>query len=214
MNLPNGITIARILAAPIVSALILSARFELRILAFVIFIVAAVSDVWDGYLARSRGLITDFGKLADPIADKLLIFATFIPIYIVSHRPGAADVLPVVPYWKTLPLWVVIVVLGREVLITAFRMFAKGRGVVIPAGKEGKYKTVFQNVFIGSTILWYALRGEALEHRWVGAFWSFWTVFHGLFVAISLGAAVLLTAYSLLVYLWRYRAVVTSPNAT
>ena len=214
MNLPNGITIARIIAAPMVSALILSDRFEHRILAFVIFIVAAASDVWDGYLARSRGLITDFGKLADPIADKLLIFATFIPIYIASHRPEAADVLPVVPYWKTLPLWVVIVVLGREVLITAFRVFAKGRGVVIPAGKEGKHKAIFQNAFIGSAILWYALRGEALEHGWVGPFWSFWTVFHGLFVAISLGAAVLLTAYSLMVYLWRYRALVTSPNAT
>ncbi|MEE8521221.1 MAG: CDP-alcohol phosphatidyltransferase family protein [Gemmatimonadota bacterium] len=214
MNLPNGITIARILATPIVFALILSDRFGYQVLAFVIFIIAAVSDLWDGYIARSRGLITDFGKLADPIADKLLTFATFIPFYILSHRPGSQEGLAVVPWWGTLPLWVLIVVLGRELLITAFRAFAKRRGVVIPAGKEGKYKMVFQNIYIGSQILWIALRDRALEQGWDSPFWSFWQVFHGSVVAISLAAAVILTAYSLIVYLWRYRALVIELGTT
>ncbi len=209
MNLPNGITVARLVAAPVVFFLILGGGFGQLLFAFIFFVVAAVSDVWDGYLARRRGQITDFGKLVDPIADKLLVIVTFIPFYIVSHRPDLSPVLPVVPWWQTLPLWVLLVVLGRELTITVFRGFAKRRGVVIAAGREGKYKALVQNVFIGAEILWLALRDRALERSWDSAFWSFWTDFHGAFVGITLAVAVLLTAYSLFVYLWRYRALVS-----
>lgn len=210
MNLPNGITVARFIAAPVVFVLLLNGGFGPFVLAFILFVSAALSDIWDGYLARRRGEITDFGKLADPIADKLLVFATFIPFYIVSHRPGEVGALPIVPLWQTLPLWVLLLVLGREVLITVFRGFAKRKGVVIPAGKEGKYKALLQNLFIGSLILWWAIRHRALERVWDTPFWSFWKVFHGSFVMITLIVAVALTAYSLLVYLWRYRALVVS----
>ncbi len=175
------------------------------ILAFVIFVSAAASDVWDGYLARRRGQITDFGKLADPIADKFLVLSTFLPFYLVSLRAGATPELSVVPGWRTLPLWVLIVVLGREFLITLYRGFAKRKGVVIAAGKAGKYKALFQNLFIGGEILWLALRTRALERSWDSAFWSFWKIFHGSYVAITLAVAVVLTAYSLAVYLWAYR---------
>jgi CDP-diacylglycerol--glycerol-3-phosphate 3-phosphatidyltransferase len=212
VNLPNGITVARIVAAPVVFALILSGGFGQLLLAFILFVIAALSDLWDGYLARRRGQITDFGKLADPIADKLLVVSTFVPFYIVSVRE-AMTTLSVVPYWAVLPLWVLLVVLGREFLITVFRWFAKGRGVVIAAGKEGKYKATFQNMFMGGEILWLAVRSRALERGWDSPFWSFWKVFHGSFVAITLAIAVLLTAYSLLVYLWRYRSVVGSRAA-
>jgi phosphatidylglycerophosphate synthase len=98
--------------------------------------------------------------------------------------------------------------LGREFLITLFRGFAKRQGVVIAAGKEGKYKALLQNLFIGGEILWLALRSRALEHGWDSPFWSFWKVFHGSYIAITLTVAVLLTAYSLFVYLWRYRRIV------
>ena len=136
MNLPNGITVARVAATPILFLLLLSGGFMQLVLAFLLFLTAAISDIWDGYLARRRGQITDFGKLADPIADKLLVIATFIPFYVVSHRTAVAAVdVAVVPWWQTLPMWVLLVVLGREVLITVFRGFAKHRGVVIPAGK-------------------------------------------------------------------------------
>lgn len=214
MNLPNGITIARIAVTPALFALIMSESFGLRIVAFVLFIAAAVSDLWDGYIARRRGQITDFGKLADPIADKLLTLATFLPFYLISHPPQTTAGLAVVPWWDTLPLWVLMVVLGRELLITVFRAYAKSQGVVIPAGKVGKYKTVFQNLFIGGEILWLAIRSEAIEQGWQTSFWAFWQVFHGSFVAITLGAAVVLTAYSMVVYLWRYRSLVASPRAT
>lgn len=205
MNLPNGITVARIAATPILFALILDSGFNPLLIAFILFVAAAVSDLWDGYLARRRGQITDFGKLADPIADKLLVVATFVPFYMISHRPGAELEPAIVPGWGTLPLWVVIVVLGRELLVTVFRQIARHRGVVIAAGKEGKYKALVQNLFIGSLILWLALRYRAIAAGWDTPFWSFWKAFHGSFVAVSLAIAVLLTAYSMAVYLWRYR---------
>ncbi len=207
MNLPNFITVARTLAAPVIFALILSGGFGSLLVAFVLFLAAAISDIWDGYLARRRGQITDFGKLADPIADKLIVVVTFVPFYIVSRGAPSSEV-PVVFGWDVLPLWVLIVVLGRELLITVFRGLAKRKGVVIAAGKEGKFKAVFQNMFMGGEILWLALRSRALERAWDTPFWSFWKVFHGSYVAITLTIAVVLTAYSLAVYLWRYRALV------
>jgi CDP-diacylglycerol--glycerol-3-phosphate 3-phosphatidyltransferase len=206
VNLPNGITVARVLAAPVIFFLILNGGFGQLLVGFVLFVTAGVSDIWDGYLARRRGQITDFGKLADPIADKLLVLGTFVPFYTVSL--ASTEDLAVVPVWQSLFLWVLIIVLGREVLITLFRGFAKRKGVVIAAGKEGKYKALMQNLFIGGEILWLALRSRALERGWDSAFWSFWKVFHGSYIAITLTVAVLLTAYSLLVYLWRYRTIV------
>lgn len=208
MNLPNGITVARIVATPVVLLMILGGGFGQLIFVFILFLTAAVSDIWDGYLARRRGQITTFGKLLDPIADKLLVVATFIPFYVLSLSEGPSTAVAVVPFWGVLPLWVLLVVLGRELLITLFRGFAKQKGIVIPAGKAGKYKALFQNLFIGSEILWLALRSRALERSWDSAFWSFWTIFHGSFVAITLGIAVVLTAYSLAVYLWQYRSLV------
>ncbi len=209
MNLPNGITIARVVLTPVIFALILSGGFERTMIAFALFIAAALSDVWDGYIARSRGLITDFGKLADPIADKALTLATFVPFYVLSHRPGPDGGLGVVPWWGSLPLWVLIVVLGRELAITLFRAYATRRGIVIAAGTAGKYKATFQSIYIGSQILWLALRQHALDREWDTPCWSFWKMFHGSVVAISLAVAVLLTAYSLLVYLWQYRTLIT-----
>ena len=206
MNLPNFVTVARVLATPVLFFLILHGGFGSLIVAFIGFLVAAASDVWDGYLARSRGQITDFGKLADPIADKILVLSTFIPFYIISLREGTASAVDVLPFWGVLPLWVLLVVLGREFVITVFRGFAKKKGVVIAAGKEGKYKALFQNLFIGGEIFWLVLRSRALERGWDSPFWSFWKVFHGSYVAVTLAIALLLTVYSLAVYLWRYRS--------
>src|SRR5690606_37961918 len=104
------------------------------------------------------------------------------------------------------PIWVVLLIFGRELFITLFRSFAARRGVVIPAGPAGKYKTVFQNIFIGAAILWYALQAAAVDYRWDGAFWSGWEAFHFGFCVVTLGIAIVLTVYSMLVYLWGYRA--------
>jgi CDP-diacylglycerol---glycerol-3-phosphate 3-phosphatidyltransferase len=208
LNLPNVITIARILLALLIIPLLFIDGFTPRIIAFVVFLVAAFSDLWDGHLARSRGLVTDLGKLLDPLADKLLLVATFVPFYLLSGRFPPETRFP----WLggTFPLWIVLLVFGRELFITLFRAWAARRGVVIPAGPSGKYKTVFQSIFIGSTILWYALQPLALDRGWSGGLWSGWSTFHFWFSVAMLSVAVVLTIYSMAVYLWNYRALVTS----
>src|SRR5256885_17174596 len=92
---------------------------------------------------------------SDPIADKLLLFATLIPIFWLTRHPTIL-VDYRIPWWGSLPVWVALLLVGREILITIFRFFAKRRGIVIPAMAAGKLKAVVQNVFIGATIAWFA----------------------------------------------------------
>ena len=198
LNLPNSITIARILACPVIFVLALSPRVSHLLWAFGLFVLAAVSDLWDGYLARKHDLVTDMGKLLDPMADKLLLVSTFIPFYIVSHRP---DPVTDIPWWGPLPLWVVVVIFGRELAVTFFRSWAARRGSVVSAGPSGKFKAFAQNIFIGSLLFWYALARSARERGWEGdILWTFWSEFHGAVVAISLAVALVLTVYSMGVY--------------
>jgi CDP-diacylglycerol---glycerol-3-phosphate 3-phosphatidyltransferase len=211
LNLPNVITIARILLALLIIPLLFIDGFTPRIVAFVIFLIAAFSDLWDGHLARSRGLVTDLGKLLDPLADKLLLAATFIPFYLLASRMQPETGFPW--FGGTFPLWIVLLVFGREIFITVFRGWAARRGVVIAAGPSGKHKAVFQSIFIGSTILWYALQAAARSGGWSGGFWSAWSVFHFWFSVVVLSIAVVLTIYSMGVYLWNYRALVASGAA-
>jgi CDP-diacylglycerol--glycerol-3-phosphate 3-phosphatidyltransferase len=202
LNLPNVITLGRIAACPAVFFLVLTPSVTSRLLAFGLFVAAGLSDLWDGYLARKHGLITDLGKLMDPLADKLLLVATFVPFYILSHRNAPVGPLP---FLGPLPLWVVLVIFGREVFITLFRSYAAGRGVVISAGKSGKYKAFLQSLFVGGLLLWYPLQMMALDRGWSGGFWAFWSRLHGGWVVVMLSAALILTVYSLGDYLWRYR---------
>jgi len=203
LNLPNLITLGRIVVCPAVFFLVLSPEVPFRFAAFFLFVAAGISDLWDGYLARKHGLITDFGKLLDPLADKLLLVATFVPFYILSH--GQAPVGPL-PYLGPLPLWVVLVIFGRELFITLFRGYAARRGVVISAGKSGKYKAFLQSLFIGGLLLWYPLQMLSIEGGWSGGLWAFWSRLHGGWIVVMLSAALLLTVYSLGDYLWRYRS--------
>lgn len=206
LNPPNVISAARIALCPAIFALVLTSGLLARVAAFLIFVMASVSDLWDGYLARKHGWITDTGKLLDPIADKLLLASTFVPFYILSRGSGPVGELP---WWGELPLWVLLVVFGREVLVTVFRSWAARRGVVIAAGKSGKYKALVQNLFSGSLLLWYALETAALRSGWRGSWWDGWAEFHGAFVGVTLSVAVVLTLYSMLDYLWSYRGLVT-----
>ena len=210
MNLPNAITIARIFLAVVIIPLLFVETFSARLAAFIIFLIAAFSDLWDGHLARSRGLITDLGKLLDPIADKLLLAATFVSFYILSHRPGPEATFPW--FGGVFPLWIMLLIFGRELFITLFRGYAAKHGVVIPAGQSGKYKALSQNIFIGSAILWYSLRSASLARGWDGPFWAGWQTFHYAFSVFFLGLAVVLTIYSLGVYLWNYRSVVVAQS--
>jgi CDP-diacylglycerol--glycerol-3-phosphate 3-phosphatidyltransferase len=205
LTLPNLITLVRIAACPVILLLALAPGIEPRFWAFVLFVAAGLSDVWDGYLARRYDLITDMGKLLDPVADKLLLVVTLVAFYIVSHRGGALDPIP---WWGPMPVWVLVVIFGREAFITLFRGYAARRGVVIAAGKSGKRKTLFQSLFVGGLLLWYPLVALGAERGWSGAAWRFWEQFHGAWVGLTLAVAIVLTVYSMIDYLWSYRAVV------
>jgi CDP-diacylglycerol--glycerol-3-phosphate 3-phosphatidyltransferase len=177
--------------------------YQPKLVAFVVFLAAAMSDIYDGKLARSRQEITDLGKLLDPLADKLLLLATLIPIYwITNFRMREYEI----PWWGSLPLWVFALLVGREVLMTVLRAWAKRRGVVIAAAGAGKLKTIIQDVFIGATILWFGWRDLAASYGWRrGRLGELWDRLHGWVVAITLAVAVVLTIFSLALYLYRYR---------
>ncbi len=210
-TLPNIITVVRICFTPIIALLPFIEGYWPKLICFVVFVIAAVSDVFDGYLARSRNLVSDIGKLLDPIADKLLLFATLIPIYwITRQRHDLYDI----PVWGSIPLWVCLLLIGRELAMTAFRWWAQRRGVVIPAHGAGKLKTVIQNIFIGAIMLWFAFRDARKPMGWEHSpFAAFWNTFHGSFVAVALAIATALTIYSFAVYIYRYRGLFSERGA-
>ncbi len=203
-TLPNMLTLARICLTPVIALLPFIEGYWPKVIAFLIFLAAGASDVIDGYLARRYNEVSELGQLLDPIADKLLLFATLIPIFWLTRHPTIL-VDYRIPWWGSLPVWVALLV-GREFLITGFRFFARRRGVVIPAMGAGKLKAVVQNVFIGATLFWFAWKDALATHPWAGRFRIFWDQFHGAVVAVTLACAILLTIYSLIVYLYRYRA--------
>jgi len=204
-TLPNIITLARICLTPVIALLPFIQGYWPKVIAFIIFLIAAFSDILDGWLARRSNTVSDLGKLLDPIADKLLLFATLIPIFWMTRHPTIL-VDYRIPWWGSLPVWVALLLVGREVLITVFRYFALRKGVVIPAVAAGKAKALLQNIFIGATIAWFAWKDAIAELKLAGAFRNYWDQFHGWFVAVTLAGAIVLTVFSLFVYLYKYRA--------
>jgi CDP-diacylglycerol--glycerol-3-phosphate 3-phosphatidyltransferase len=142
-NLPNAITVVRIVMAPVFFWLLLAdagADGPMRWWAAVIFVVAISTDWVDGWLARRNGLVTDLGKILDPIADKLLTSGALVCLSILGE----------------LPWWITIVIVVREVGITVWRFVELGRGTVVPASSGGKLKTLTQAIAISLflTPLW------------------------------------------------------------
>ncbi|MGN0194155.1 MAG: CDP-diacylglycerol--glycerol-3-phosphate 3-phosphatidyltransferase [Pseudoramibacter sp.] len=138
MNLPNKITIFRMICIPFFVAAMEISFPQHYLIALIIFCVASYSDHLDGHIARSRHLITDFGKFMDPLADKLLTASAFICL-VEAHQMMA---------------WIVIVIIAREFAITGLRTLAASSGIVIAAGKLGKAKTVSQMITIILLILY------------------------------------------------------------
>src|ERR671930_1611833 len=189
---PNILTLARICLTPVIALLPFIQGYWPKVIAFLIFLAAGASDVIDGWLARRSNSVSELGQLLDPVADKLLLFATLIPIFWLTRHP---TILYGIPWWGSLPVWVALLLVGRELLMTAFRFFAKRRGVVIPAAGAGKLKAVVQNVFIGATIAWFAWKDAIAEMHLAGDFRNFWDQFNGWFVSVTLGGAIILTVY-------------------
>ena len=139
MNLPNKLTMVRVALIPVFLVFLLVEAIPLHYLwAFIVFGAACVTDTVDGHIARSRNLITDFGKLMDPLADKLLVMSA-----LVAFIPAAG-----------VPAWVVIIILAREFMVTSLRLIAAGKGVVIAADRWGKIKTVSQMLWSNYTLIY------------------------------------------------------------
>lgn len=148
MNLPNKITIARVIMVPFFVACMLMESIPYHnYLAAVIFVIACCTDALDGYLARKYKLVTNFGKFMDPLADKLLVCSALICFV-------AVDTIP-------MPAVVVIIIIGREFIISGFRLIASDNGVVIAASYWGKFKTIAQMLM--SILLILQLKGTVFE---------------------------------------------------
>jgi CDP-diacylglycerol---glycerol-3-phosphate 3-phosphatidyltransferase len=142
-NLPNTISILRILLVPVLVLLLRSPSRTAAAGAAATFFLASWSDFFDGYLARRHGLTSTLGKLLDPLADKILVLGTMVFLVALNRLPG----------------WMVVVVMSRELAVTSLRGVAGADGVVIAASKLGKYKTVFQDFALGFVMLYYPVHG-------------------------------------------------------
>ena len=218
MNLPTWITTGRIALTPLVAWLPFVQSATLRGLAFVLYLVVAISDHYDGKLARERNEESDLGRLLDPLADKIFLLATFIPMFLLQapHGDALAHLLPRVaesgtfPFltWfsfpVTLPWWVLAIVLGREAAMTWFRWAANKRGLVISAIGPGKMKATFQYIWVGAAYFWFAFRTWVEEHGFISRSWDLFALFAGSVGTVAMVVAVVLTVWSFGIYVQRY----------
>jgi CDP-diacylglycerol--glycerol-3-phosphate 3-phosphatidyltransferase len=190
MNLPNKLTISRfILTIAFLGVMFSQVRFH-QTIALALFIAGGVSDFLDGYIARRDKLITNFGILMDPLADKIMVCSAFIAFVGL----------------KLMPAWMVVIVVARELAITGLRLLAVSKQVVLAAEGYGKHKTISQIVAIISILVgisykqWGAVGDSVFGQQIWGAPWLSW------FTKIAIWAAVALTFISGWLYLWRNRA--------
>ena len=149
MNLPNKLTLLRVCMIPVFVVFARMEPFWAQCVAVGIYALACVTDALDGRIARSRNLITDFGKFMDPIADKLLVMSALIVLTARGRMPD----------------WACILMLGREFLVSGFRLVAVENGRVIAAGPLGKLKTVFQMLATIALLLLVPAEGAPLLGR-------------------------------------------------
>lgn len=136
MNLPNKLTLIRIILIPIFMVLLLN--FELYALSGVIFIIASLTDLADGKIARKYNIVTNFGKFADPLADKLLVSSALIALCAIERLSTSV----------ALGVWAAFLIIAREFIVTGIRLIAAADGKVIAAGMSGKIKTTIQMITI------------------------------------------------------------------
>jgi len=200
MNIANRITVLRIILtfvfiflltwSPTWEKLVFLEGFWLKLSAFLVFLMAALTDFFDGRIAKKKGIVSDFGKFMDPVADKILVlaaFATFVHMRLIA-------------------VWMFVIIIARDLVITSLRLFALNKGKVLSASRSGKHKTAFQ-IFSVFWILGFILLKEAMLRffTWDPAWEKF---FHrGIYVLMCI--VVGLTLYSGISYIWENRKVIT-----
>ena len=196
MNLPNKLTVSRFaLTVLFVWALFSPIRFNAT-LALFFFCAAGFTDFLDGYIARRRGLVTNFGILMDPLADKIMTCSAFIAFVESSHSNPTAPV--------KVAAWMVIIIVARELAITGLRLLAASKNIVLAAENFGKHKTISQIVAIIALLV---VDASAEWPVWLRELFQGWGP---VFTEIALWVTVVLTASSGALYLWRNRTLYLS----
>ncbi|MEI8290721.1 MAG: CDP-diacylglycerol--glycerol-3-phosphate 3-phosphatidyltransferase [Verrucomicrobiota bacterium] len=191
MNLPNKLTVSRfVLTVMFLWALFSNFPYN-STLALLFFCLAGVTDFLDGYLARSRNLITNFGKLMDPLADKIMTCSAFVAFVESTHLNPNAPV--------KVAAWMVIVIVARELMITGLRLLAASKNVVLAAERFGKHKTISQIVTIIALLV-----VDACE-EWPVILKNLFAPWVSIFADGMLWLTVALTLASGVIYLWRNR---------
>ena len=176
MNVANVLTLSRIVLAIVLVFLLEKSSSAGNILAFIVFLVAALTDFYDGHLAKTKGLISNFGKIMDPVADKILLLSAF---GVLAHIGMIA--------W-----WMFMVIAIREILVTASRLLAMRQGQVLAAEHAGKIKTVVQIITVSAILLYLVAQQSEYCSNWVHNAQHLWqSVNQGLLLI-----TVILTLYS------------------
>jgi CDP-diacylglycerol--glycerol-3-phosphate 3-phosphatidyltransferase len=184
MNLPNQLTVLRIVLSFVLIFCLLTPGFTAKIAAIVVFAIASFTDLLDGRLARKQGLVTDFGVLMDPLADKVLVLSAFVSFIQLN----------------LIPAWMVVVIAAREFLVTGFRMFALSKGRVLAAEAGGKHKMVSQVIAISVSLIYLAVAEKNRSAMWLE---------QGKTAVLALVlVTVVLTLTSGVSFLWRNRRVI------
>ena len=184
MNLPNKLTVGRVIAVPFFIAAYMTGHY---LIAFVLFILASLTDMLDGKIARKYNLVTNFGKIMDPLADKILVYSAFC-LMIPEYVPG----------------WMLIIILAREFTIAGMRTVAASEGIVIAAAMSGKIKTVLQMIAVPMLLLIPVLSGVAGTDLLMagGAFAGYYYAAYAF-----LWASLIMTIYSGVEYVMKNKSV-------
>lgn len=180
MNLPNKLTVSRLyMTALMVFFLSINLQYS-HLIALILFAFAAITDALDGHLARTKYGVTDFGKLMDPLADKVLTSAAFISFVQIGM----------------IPAWFAVIIVSREFMVTGLRLLVAGRGTVMPAGIWGKLKTIFQMIAISLSLLILGIGDFGIESY----------IYVHYLNSIMMWLAMIFTVVSGVEYFWKYRA--------
>ena len=187
MNLPNQITTLRLILTFVFVGILSSEIPHRYTIALVIFVVASITDFLDGYLARKYDLVTNFGKLMDPLADKILMTGGFVLLAVLN----------------LIPAWIVVVILAREFLITGFRLVASAEGKILAAENLGKHKTIWQII----TVLYFLLLLAAKEplFAWLAPVFEWKFTSPAILGQVLIYLSLVLTILSGWSYVWKNR---------
>jgi CDP-diacylglycerol--glycerol-3-phosphate 3-phosphatidyltransferase len=203
MNLPNILTVSRLVLAFVMMVLLTTKRVPYaNTMALIVFVIAGITDYLDGHIARRRNLVTAFGKLMDPLTDKVMVCAAFVSFVEIHYK------VPRLGFVSLVPAWIAVVIISREFLVTGLRLLAASKGHIIPAGTWGKHKTVWQIVAINVILLGLAVRNDLLRSMTVQQLNDYDFAFHWIAFGVSFAVA-LVTVASGLMYFTQHRELIS-----